>query len=316
MHPFVRLGALGFAVVLTACATSSPPETTAADTCTVDRVADVPAHVVGGAIAVAARINGSPVQMVLDTGATVSILDPLMVDVLGLPDDPHRQTTLHGVGGEVLSRNALIDSFEIGGQEWQSMSLATGRLPNNLPADPPVAGVLGADRLSSFDVELDIPHGRMTLWDVRHCSGDFVRWSFPHFAVPLARRERNRMVAGIDIDGRPVTALIAWGARASSMTGDAAERLGVTPDMLEKDRMETLRGSDRNDIAVRLHRFDAVRIGRQMIRQAAIRVGGLHLNDVDMLLGADYARTRHIWLSYATRQMFVAVPNTGGSGAP
>jgi predicted aspartyl protease len=316
MHSSVRLGALCFAVALSACATDPPPETTAADTCTVDHVADVPAHVVGGAIAVAAKINDSPVQMVLDTGATASILDQLMVDALGLPDDPHRQTTVHGVGGEVLSRNALIDSFEIGGQEWQSMSLPTGRLPNNLPADPPVAGVLGADRLSSFDVELDVPHGRMTLWDVRHCSGDFVRWDFPHFAVPLTRRERNRMVAGIGIDGRPVTALIAWGARTSSMTEDAAERLGVTPDILEKDRMETLRGSDRNDIAVRLHRFDAVRIGRQMIHHATIRVGGLHLNDVDMLLGADYARTRHIWLSYATRQMFVAVPKAGGRAAP
>jgi predicted aspartyl protease len=316
MHPFVRFGALCLAVALTACATDPSPETTAADTCTVDHVADVPVHLVGGAIAVAAKINGSPVQMVLDTGATVSMLDPLMVDVLGLPDDPHRQTTVHGVGGEVLSRNALIDSFEIGGQQWQSMSLSTGRLPNNLPADPPVAGVLGADRLSSFDVELDVPHGRMTLWDVRHCSGDFVRWDVPHFAIPLTRRERNRMVAGIEIDGRPATALVAWGARASSMTEEAAARLGVAPDLLEKDHTETLRGSDRNDIAVRLHRFDAVRIGRQVIHHAAIRVGGLHLNDVDMLLGADYARTRHIWLSYATRQMFVAVPNVRGPVAP
>jgi predicted aspartyl protease len=316
MSAFVRAGAICLAVALSACATDQSSETVTPETCTVDRVAEVPVRILGGAIAVAAKINRYPVQMLLDTGASGSMLDQLMVEGLGLPDDPHRQTNVHSIGGEVLSRNAMIQSFEIGGQEWQSMSLATSRLPTTFQTEPPVAGILGGDRLSSFDVELDIPHGRMTLWNVRHCTGDFVRWDLPHYTVPLTRRAQNRMVAEIEIDGHPVAALIDWGARTSSMTEDTATQLGVTPERLEKDRSETIRGTDRNDIKVRLHSFDAVRIGGEVIHHAVIRVGGLHLGDVNMLLGADYARSRRIWLSYATRQMFVLPPNWGKPATP
>jgi hypothetical protein len=42
-----------------------------------------------------------------------------------------------------------------------------------------------------------------------------------------------------------------------------------------------------------------------VFRQARIQVEPVHVQDADMLLGLDYARTRHLWLSCATRQLFV-----------
>jgi hypothetical protein len=38
-------------------------------------------------------------------------------------------------------------------------------------------------------------------------------------------------------------------------------------------------------------------------------LANLHVQEVGMLLGADYASTRQIWLSYVTHQMFVVPPN-------
>jgi hypothetical protein len=59
-------------------------------------------------------------------------------------------------------------------------------------------------------------------------------------------------------------------------------------------------------MAGRLHRFAAVRIGSEVLRDQEIEVAPLALPGADMLLGADYLRTRHVWLSYSTQRLFLA----------
>jgi hypothetical protein len=44
-----------------------------------------------------------------------------------------------------------------------------------------------------------------------------------------------------------------------------------------------------------------VRIGSEVLRDQEIEVAPLALPGADMLLGADYLRTRHVWLSYCKR---------------
>ena len=156
--------------------------------------------------------------------------------------------------------------------------------------------------------QLDIPHGRMTLWHVEHCSGDFVGWSESHYVIPVMHHNPNRMVAPVDIDGHRVVALIDWGANTTTVTTQTATELGVTPAMLSGDRSGTSRGLDQNQNQAYLHHFDEVRIGRETFHHLGLAVSDLHVQEAAMLLGADYMRTRRIWLSYATRQMFVVPP--------
>jgi predicted aspartyl protease len=276
----------------------------------------MPVRVVEGAILILGHINLTPVQMQLDTGATTSMLDAAMAARLALPEDAHRRTTLHGIGGDIVSQNTLVRSFEIGGQEWQAMSIATGHLAGKFQETPPVVGLLGADRLASFDVELDVAHGRLTLWNVAHCEGNFVRWNVPHYAVPLARHSPNRMVAKVEVDSHPVEALADWGARSTTITSSVAAGVGVTPDMLASDRPGTSWGVDQTQKTIRLHKFDEFKIGGEIFHNVGLPVADLRLQEVGMLLGADYVRTRRIWLSYATRQMFVVPPGLAKAPEP
>ena len=101
-------------------------------------------------------------------------------------------------------------------------------------------------------------------------------------------------------------ALIDWGARTSQITADAAKAIGVTPERLADDPAGFGHGIDQTSIPLRGHRFESVRVGDETFRDIRISVGALTLPDAGMLLGMDYARTRRIWLSYATNQMFVA----------
>jgi hypothetical protein len=59
---------------------------------------------------------------------------------------------------------------------------------------------------------------------------------------------------------------------------------------------------------MRLHRFSELRIGPDATRDPRIWVASVRVVPiVDMLLGVDWLQSRRVWLSYATRQVFVAV---------
>lgn len=292
----------GLLLILASCTAPDPPQPAV---CSVEKVADLPTRLVRGAMLVPAALNQTPVQMLVDTGATTTSVTSDIAMQLRLPPDARHRTRVFGVGGEAVSLNTLVWTFEVGRQEWTEQSFVTTPLARTFDEEPPVAGLLGANYLSDFDVELDLPEQRMTLWQVNGCDGDFAFRNLPHWRLPLRRYAPARMVATVQIDGQSLSALIDWGANATVLSQTAAARLGVTPAMLEADPAGHSIGTDRNEIEFHLHRFAEIRIGNGVFRQARIQVAPVHLLDVDMLLGLDYARTRHLWLSYATRQLFV-----------
>jgi len=57
------------------------------------------------------------------------------------------------------------------------------------------------------------------------------------------------------------------------------------------------------------HQFAERRVGPVSTRNPVMWVAAAHVVPiVDMLLGADWLRTRHVWVSFATKQLFVAKP--------
>jgi len=276
--------------------------------CALKPIAEVPARFVQGHVLVPANIDSAPVQMVVDTGATTSMLTPESVARLRLPIDTNRASAIHGTGGTVITRNVLVRSLRVGNQDWLAGSIATGSLARQYQEDPPVVGVLGGDFLDRFDIELDVPQQRMVLWRVEHCQGDFIPWQGRHFPVRLTRYPPNQMVAQAHIDGHPVAALIDWGATESTISTATAAAVGVSPTMLLHDQMLATRGVDQKLLSARRHLFGLVAIGPVLYRNFVVDVVDLHIPDVGMLLGADFVSTRHVWLSYATNQMFVGQP--------
>ena len=84
-------------------------------------------------------------------------------------------------------------------------------------------------------------------------------------------------------------------------------RLGLTPELLARDPGGNGAGVGPAPVPMRLHRFAELRVGPDVTRDPALWVAPVHVVPiVDMLLGADWLAARHVWLSFATRQMFVA----------
>jgi predicted aspartyl protease len=259
-------------------------------------------------ILVAAEINGSPVTMIVDTGAQWTTVTPETVKRLQLPPDRWNGGLHRGVGSFSNSVNAIVQSFRLGGMTLDNRSLSVAPLALSITHSPPFAGLLGADFLYRFDLDIDLPHRRLTLYRNGGCPTGVPPWGIPAVAIPVVKSGTNRLNLAAGVDGRPFRAIIDTGATSSLITRPNALRAGVAPPTLEQDPVISGHGLGTAPVTMRRHVFDEVQIGPERFKQFEMAVGGTVLGGGDMLLGLDYLGSRRVWLSYALRRMFVPGP--------
>jgi predicted aspartyl protease len=287
----------------------------AALACEVRQVAAVPIDISTTNLIVHAAINGTMVPLILDSGAERTVLDVATVQRLNLPRDEWVATTMRGIGGDERQRNVLPQSIVLGGAALRSRSIApglslpVGHMAFGTVGGAPIGGLLGADLLASYDLMLDGPGRRLTLYDVQGCAGRFLPWHRSYEAIPTLRPVHDALMVPARIDGRVMLAQIDTGSSNTFVLAPGMARLGLTDAMLDGNPAVTTHGLGPDSLTVRVHRFRSLTIGTETIADPALWVGPAHsLRIVDMLLGADWMRPRVIWLSYATTQVFIARP--------
>lgn len=266
---------------------------------------------IAGHVTTLARIEGTEVPLLVDTGSSVTALDSETAARLGLRRDPRQRSAVIGIGGTARPRDMLVARrFDLGGIGFADLRLTLGDFNTGWPAASRIAGILGADLLSRYDVEVDGAGGRLLLHHVGGCSGRFLDWAEPYDVLPLTPLVGAMLQqVPVSVDGRALLALVDTGASQSVLFGPALRRLGDDAAPAPGDRAGFGLGAVAGKrVATVLHRFDTLQVGRDVVTGpslAMVRDGPLTL---DMILGLDYLGTRRIWLSYATRQLFVATP--------
>ncbi|HTW71063.1 MAG TPA: retroviral-like aspartic protease family protein [Acetobacteraceae bacterium] len=284
---------------------------TAQAACTVAERTSAPFTLVHGRLTVPLEVNGIPATFVLDSGAQLSLVTPQAVRRLNLVLDHWVAATMRGVGGVVEHADADPRSMTLGGMPLhqatlaRQISLTVGDLPD-MGADMVVDGLLGRDFLSGFDLQLDLPARRLTLYDVHGCSGRFLPWRSPYYAVTAASVAARAMVLPIALNGIRLTALLDTGASSSLVTLPGMIRLGLTPQALAHDPASAVRGLGRQAPEMHQHRFVSLQVAGETIRQPLLWVAPVRLAPiVDALLGADWLEAqRRVWLSFTTSQVF------------
>lgn len=301
--------AIAFLALLLAAACQSPADPPAAEQhCSVQRAGVLPVRLDRGFLLVPGALNHNGVLLLVDTGAEASIVTPQAEMEFGLDRDGRRHTTLHGIGGQITMVNPRVTSFTVGDIELMDVGMAVGPLPAIPATDPPIGGLVGADYLSDYDVGLDMPRHTITLYNVQGCGDDFAPWQHAVSVVPIRRQYKDLLTLDVTVDGQTMNALLDSRARGTTISAAAAQRLGLDGVALAHDRATSERGVDRNTLASHLHQFGELRVGHEVFHGPHLEVAPLLLPGAEMLLGADYLRTRHVWLSYAMRRMFVAPP--------
>jgi predicted aspartyl protease len=260
-----------------------------------------------GFITIPVSIGGHSASMLVDTGSDTGLFTEPGADRLRLSRDPTRRTVLQGTGGTGRTvPNVSYPDLVIGTLHLPGGSMPAGGLPGMPVVTPPVAGLIGADVLSQFDVEFDLAQHRIVLWQFR--SGSLAcspppAWDGAFDTIPL-ERHGNRLTLTAKLDGVAITALVDSGARSRILSRRAAARLGVDADHLDADPGGITAGVDLHETSYHWHRFDTLTIGGETQKRPVLTVAPLD-EQVDLLLGADWFAERDVWISYATNQMFV-----------
>ncbi len=304
----LRLAALGRAVVLLLTLFAAA----ARGACTIQERGAVTFAPVANRVLVPLTINGIDATFVLDTGAARSLVTPEAVHGLGLASDKWIATTMRGVGGIVEHPNADPRSLVLGGVPLHrhtvthDTSLTVGEMPGFAPSGLVVDGLLGRDLLSLFDLQFDMAAHRLTIYDVRECSGRFVPWNSNYVTLPAEMPMTKAMVVPIVIDGHRLRALLDTGATSSLILAPGMFRLGLTPEMVAHDPSAAAHGIGPQAPQMHRHRFSSWQVGPESEPDPTMWVAQVRVVPiVDALLGADWLLAqRRVWISFTTGQVF------------
>jgi predicted aspartyl protease len=251
--------------------------------------------------------NGSPVTLLLDTGAETTILTPAVAHRIGAqPPRVEFPRQMRGLAGSLGTTEVELRSFMAGKVSipWRRVRVASVNTPSVFSG--PLDGVLGADTLSSFDIDLDFPHHRMVFYAKQSCPGAVPDWSEPYTRIAAGLSLSGHLRFPVQLDGHAIDAFVDTGAQLTVLSTRAALTVGVTATALARDRPTMTRGATAERLSSHAHRFSRMEIGREVVRNPEVIVADIKLSDADLILGIDFLISRRIWFSYGSQQIFLS----------
>jgi hypothetical protein len=115
------------------------------------------------------------------------------------------------------------------------------------------------------------------------------------------------VLVSVTLDDVPLRALLDSGTTQTLLAAAGMYHVDLRADMLDVDPGALVPGFGPQVPTLRRHRFRLLQVGPGRFARPTILAGSVRLNPTaDMILGADYLATRRVWISFATRQVFVA----------
>ncbi|MDR3538182.1 MAG: retropepsin-like aspartic protease [Acetobacteraceae bacterium] len=273
--------------------------------CSLVEVARLKLQMEHGLPLVAVAIDGHPVWMVADTGAERSILTEDAVGRLRLQHDIGRVSRTIGIGGPSTNWDVIVESMVMGGVRFPVDRFAVGKfnIVNDGSASP--AGLLGADVLLAFDVDIDFSDNSITLYRARRCQDAYPPWEQPAIPIPGVTSRKDRLLIPLTLDGAAATGLLDTGAQQTTIGSQLATRLGLTEEAMADDPVIMQHGAGPVVVPSHLHRFARLTIGPAVAVDPQLTVVPSGFGVGDALVGQDFLRGRRVWISFATNRVFV-----------
>lgn len=281
----------------------------AAEDCRPRRQAEVRVEFLRALPLVNLTVNGTAATFLLDTGAERTIMSATAAKRLGVAVHYEYPRSMRSLDGTLASGDASLHRLGLGDRATLSdFRVLVGSVSLPGPDGRLLDGLLGADFFASFEVDLDLPHNRMILYERQHCALAAPPWSQSYSTIPANRSLHDHLFFPVVLDGRRFAAFLDSGAEVSALDLEAAIAVGVTDAELNRDPVANLRGAGSELVRSRAHRFAHLEVGAEKLHDRVITVTNLRLQDADLVLGIDFLQFRRVWLSYGSHQIFLARP--------
>ncbi|WP_158266234.1 aspartyl protease family protein [Allosphingosinicella deserti] len=215
-------------------------------------------------------IDGSAARrFVIDTAAsTTTILPALraqMPDLVGKAGG----APLNGASGTVEIETVAVDRIEVDGCSFEDVELLL--LPPGPVDKLGVDGILGADLIADFAVEIDIPARQWRL----AAAADAAMLEGLSQGVPFVLDAQRAPRLTIRLNGIEVPAVLDTGARGTIINWAAARAIGLSPDSAGLTKASDVKGASAHATPSMQARLAELAIGESLITGPNVRIADL-----------------------------------------
>ncbi|MEL6691999.1 MAG: retroviral-like aspartic protease family protein [Pseudomonadota bacterium] len=206
------------------------------------------------------QINGVAATALLDTGATVALIDDQYLAPLSAPAQLTQRARILGLGGTREYPVASLPNLSVGDRSWRDVRVAV-----NTSHDFPVEhSILPVSLFQTAIIDFEFSKSRVHLYDGRPKR---VR-DAPKSTLRYTETERLIFIP-IKINGAKGLALIDTGAERSFVNPAYARRAKAIPDEYDQEQMQ---GSDLSTKTAHLYTFRKLEVGNFEIPKSRIPV--------------------------------------------
>jgi predicted aspartyl protease len=289
--------------------------------CTIKGALSIPVTMRGPRAYVSLKINGQEGRFFIDSGsgfnginskfAAEQKLKPLTAS--GYESHVNQDTgadTTGVAGREVINGWVVAPQVEFAGTTFKNINfLATDKLSTE-------DGLIGQTLLKHFDVDYDLKGGVIKLVEPEGCKGDDITYwakaGTTYSKIPLDttdQRDRPMTKSIVFVNGVRMRAVFDTGSPFTFITANAAARAGVRTTDPGVTPVGQARGLD-GAINAWVGDFKSVKVGDEEIQNAPLEIGASNA-DFDMLIGADFFLSHHIYVANSQNQLYFSY--TGGT---
>jgi tetratricopeptide (TPR) repeat protein len=276
--------------------------------CSIGKMADIPVTMRGLRALVPVKFNGADATLAVDSGAFYSLLAPASAAEYHLKVGPTPVIRMiRGVNGYASVGLTTINDFSIANIPIPHLQFLVGGTEVGAGA----AGLLGQNVLGIGDVEYDFANGALRLMKPVGCDSNSVLayWAqasaIPYGVIELEEYGLVRHTIGtIYINGVKIRAIFDTGAPTSILKLSAAKRAGVTPDSPGVVAAGYSTGVGTRGEQNWIGNFASVKLGTEEVKNTRLRFGEIELQDSDMLIGADFFLSHHIYVANGQHRLY------------
>lgn len=289
-----------------------------AGTCNLKKYGTLPVEILGGQATSTIKINGTDTRFILRTGSKFSVMSKSTVSSLGLSLQPvPGGFHMSSAEGNWAVHSTRVKDFGLLGTTYHDVEFLVGGSDMGY-------GMLGANLLDVSDMEIDLAHGKLSLFSSEGCGDSplaywakgrdyYVADIKPLQYTELLFNKTNDMRTFLDvvINGKRVRALLDSGASVTALSRDAAERIGIDLNAPNVKASVSPRVGAK-PIKTWTVNIDSFSIGNETIQHSQMQVVDETFGDhqTGMLLGVDFLLAHRMYI--ANSQLKVYFTYNGG----